>query len=81
MMHQLERLRVDSELIDVIWKLKHISVGLLDTSVVNAAIPLISLYIYASSSLRKYVAFIMTIILMISYGAEKNIGSPNYLKM
>lgn len=29
--------------------------GLLDTSMVNAAIPLISLYIYASSSLRKYV--------------------------
>ena len=37
--------------------------------------------IYVSSSLRKYIAFMMTAILKIFYGTEKNIGSPNYLQI
>ena len=38
-------------------------------------------YIYVSSSLRKYIVFMMNVIMKIFYGTEKNIGNPNYLQM
>ena len=46
---------------------------------INAVIPPIPLYIYVSSSLRKYIVF-MIVILKVFYGIAKNIGSPNYLQ-
>ena len=62
-------------------KLKQIVVGLLGTLIINAIIPPIPLHIYVFSSLRKCIVFMMTVILKIFYGTEKNIGNPNYLQM
>ena len=44
-------------------------------------IPPIPLYSYVSSSLRKYIVFMATVLLKIFYRIEKNIGSPSYLQM
>ena len=52
--------------------------GLLRTLIINAVIPPIILYIYASNSLRKYIVSMMIVILKIFYWIEKNIGSPNH---
>ena len=49
--------------------------------ITNTAIPLIPLYICEFSSLKKYIAFMMTATLKIFYGTEKNIGSTSYLQM
>ena len=46
-------------------------VGLLGTFTMNTVILPIPLYIYVSSSLRKYIAFMMTVILKIFCGTEK----------
>ena len=62
-------------------KLKRIVVRLLGTLIVNAVIPSIPLYICMSSSWREYITFMMTVILKIIYGTEKNIGTPNCLQM
>lgn len=72
----LESLRVNSEFISQIQKLKHIAVGLLENSIINAVIPPLALYIYMSSSLTKYIAFMMVL-----RDIEKKIGTPNFLKM
>ena len=61
-------------------KTKKSVAGLLDTLIINASIPLISLYTYVFSSLRRYIVFMMIVVLKIFYGIEKNIGSPNYLQ-
>ena len=63
--------RVDSELINLIYKLKKMVVGLLGTLIINADITPIPLIIYVSGSFRKYVVFMMTVILKIFYVTEK----------
>ena len=57
-------------------KTKKIAVGLLSILITNA---IVHFYICVSSSLRKYIVFIMTVILKIFYGTEKNIDNLNYL--
>lgn len=54
---------------------------LLGFLIINTAIPPIPLYTYMPSSLRKYTASMMSVILKIVYGAEKSIGSLNNLKI
>lgn len=54
---------------------------LLGFLIINTAIPPIPLYTYMTSSLRKYTASMMSVILKIVYGAEKSIGSLNNLKI
>ena len=44
-------------------------------------IPPILLYSYVSSSLRKYIVFMATVLLKMFYRIEKNIDSPSYLQM
>ena len=55
--------------------------GLLSTLIINVVIPTIPLHIYVSSSLRKHIVFMMTVMLKIFYETEKNIGTCNYLQM
>ena len=57
-------------------KTKKIFVGLLSILITNAAV---HFYICVSSSLRKYIVFMMTVILKIFYRTEKNIDNLNYL--
>ena len=62
-------------------KLKKIVVGLLSTLMINAVIPTTPFHMYVSSSLRKHIVFMMTVMLKISYETEKNIGTCNYLQI
>ena len=53
----------------------------LGTLIINTVLPPIPLYIFVSNSLRKSFVFIMTVVLKIFYGTEKNIDNPNFLQM
>ena len=58
-----------------------IVVGLLSTLMINAVIPTIPFHIYVSSSLRKHIVFMRTVMLKIFYETEKNVGTCNYLQI
>ena len=60
---------------------KKIGVRLLGTLIILLAFLQSHCIFFVSRSLRDYIAFMMTVILKIFYGTEKNIGSPNYLQM
>ena len=59
---------------------KKMIVGLLGTFTINTVILPLPLYIYVSSSLRKYIAFLMIAIFKYFVG-QKNIDSHSYLQM
>ena len=54
-------------------------VGLLGTFTINTVLPF-PWYIYVSSSLRKYIAFMMTALFKY-FVRQKNIDSHSYLQM